>query len=75
MKQKAIEQKLLKLRRLLIFLITPLCLALFAAYYFQRRASPLVMILAALVVLTYVPYGIVVLYFVIKRQQTSRHSR
>ncbi|USS93399.1 hypothetical protein M8332_00585 [Fructilactobacillus ixorae] len=69
MTQAQIEQRLLKLRHLANITITPLCLALIITYLVQKTVTPLVILLAVLVVCTYLPYGLVTLYYVFKRRQ------
>ncbi|USS84737.1 hypothetical protein M3M35_05375 [Fructilactobacillus myrtifloralis] len=69
MTQEQIDQRLLKLRHFANITITPLCLALIITYVVQKTVTPLVVLLAVLVVCTYLPYGLVTLYYVFKRRQ------
>ncbi|USS85846.1 hypothetical protein [Fructilactobacillus cliffordii] len=71
MKQDEIDQRLIKLRRIANWTITPLCLALIVAYFVQKEVTPLVIILAILVVCAYIPYGAVTLYYVWKRRKQN----
>ncbi len=69
-----IDQKLIKLRKFANFVITPLFVALIAAYFIQKKTTPLVIILAVVALLVYVPYGIVVCYYVFKRRKLLKNK-
>ena len=56
--------KTIKVRKFPNFVITPLFVALIAPISF-RKTTPLVIILAVVALLVYVPYGIVVCYYVL----------
>ncbi|POH03647.1 hypothetical protein BGL34_03775 [Fructilactobacillus lindneri] len=73
--KEIIDRKLLKLRRFANFIITPLCVALICAYFIQKSVTPLVIILALLVVFTYLPYGCVVLYYAVKRRKLTKNNQ
>ncbi|WP_395319461.1 hypothetical protein [Fructilactobacillus frigidiflavus] len=66
---EAIDQKLLKLRKFANFVITPLFVILIAAYFIQKTTTMLVIVLAIVALMIYIPYGIVVCYYVLKRRK------
>ncbi|WP_429970361.1 hypothetical protein ACQW5G_04945 [Fructilactobacillus sp. Tb1] len=69
-----IDRKLLKLRKFANFVITPLFVVLIATYFIQKAATPLVIILAVICLLTYLPYGAVVCYYVFKRRKLTKEK-
>lgn len=69
-----IDQKLLKLRKFANFVITPLFVLLIAVYFLQKQATPIVIILAVIALMVYIPYGGVVCYYVFKRRKLLKKS-
>lgn len=69
-----IDQKLLKLRKFANFVITPLFVLLIAVYFWQKSVTTLVISLAVIALMVYVPYGIIVCYYVFKRRKLLKNQ-